>query len=597
MKNFRVCLIAMPFIGVESPSHAIGLLKRYFQDSGAECDCLYLNLTLAAELGLDTYNEVSEESAAPSGNLCFAKAAYGNAVPELEEGTIHYRLQDKCAEFIEACVRRYNWASYHVVGFTTAMSVSTTASIALARRIKEEYGTLIAIGGTAMFFGAGEEYAKLPWLDYVFTSHMDHQSISEFINAVQGLGSLGSIAGLCYKEGSELRKGPVPPLSDMDKVPVPDYTDYFRQIRSMPFVEEPAFTDSLLSGWIYAELGRGCFYGDRQTCSFCSEVDTSLSTHRSLEAGVRYLQELAFKYPNTKRIFLTDPLISRQTQRKILPEWNKRRPRSQLYFAEVKPWMSRGEIRELADCGVTSVQCGIESLHPKIIKLLRKGQKSHTCITALKWFKTFGIEVFWNFLIQVPGEDQLSYFDMAQIIPMLRHLPKPTGTAYPVHITKGSPYWKERRQWRFANLRPHRTYQYIIPNYLDQEILSYAWEYDVEGTSCFDVSQPGHMALQKELEAWLAGNYTLQLQGNVITDSRDGHDKTLVLTDEERALLIFCDSPRNADQLTRFSSQALESLLNLGVIMISEHKFLELPIISDEEMEGNETPPFATAAH
>lgn len=585
MKNFRVCLVAMPFVGVESPSQALGVLKRYFQQSGTEVDILYLNLKLAAKLGLENYFQFTEISAAPGGNMCFARAAYGpDAVPRLEEGTIHQQFQEACDAFIEDCVWAYDWKAYDLVGFTTAMSVSITSSIALAKRLKSEFGTLNAIGGIGMFYGAGEEYAKIPWLDYVVTGHVNQNVIDEFVGALQGTGSFSSIPGLLYKEDGVLKQGPEVPIQNMDLVPVPDYSDYVQQLQDMPFKQEPAFTNSLLYNWYYAEMGRGCFYGDVQTCTFCSDIDLGHSVYRSFDAGVRYLKELTSTYPEHEKFFLTDPLIDRCTQREILPELNKTRARHQRFFAEVKPWMNRDEIRELFECGVFAVQAGIESLHPKILKLLRKGQKSHTCIAALKWFGTFNVTVYWNFLIQIPGEDQDSYFEMAQLIPKLRHLPKPAGPYYPLYITRGSPYWKERETWKFENLRPHRSYQYIIPSFLDKEVLSYAWEYDIKGRSCFEIWQSGHLALLSEIMSWLTGEYHLQLEGDTIKDSRDGQYKTITLSDEERALLVFCDTPRNADQLTTFSPRALSTMLDKDLIIHCEHKYLGLSIIPDREM-------------
>jgi ribosomal peptide maturation radical SAM protein 1 len=577
-KKMKVCLIAMPVIPIESPCHAVGLLKSYFNQLDVPCDVRYLNLDFAEKMGLNNYDLCRDP--------CFGRAAFGDDVVPFEDPNLQHIPQEIYPAFIEDCIENYDWSDYGLIMFTTAFSVPITASFALARRLKEQFNSRIVFGGSAMCWGAGEEYVKVPWLDYVFTGHVDANSLGIFIRAVQtGDESLFlTIPDFCRIVDGEVVKSSLRFELDMDQVPVPDYRDYFDQVKRQPYANSHELRSKIQFELLYAEFGRGCFYGDRQTCTFCSEIDIQKSNYRSYENGMNYLSELTSLYPEQRDFFFTESLMGRILQREIFPEWNKVRPKEHRYFCEVKPWMSREEIKSLSECGVCSVQCGIEALHPALIKLLRKGQKLHTCIAALKWFKVYGIYVFWNILAQIPGETQEQYLESAELMPVLRHLPKPAESLLPVILTKGAPYWHERHQWKFENLRPYEVYRYIIPSWLDLEAVSFAWEYDIEGRTNMQVWQHGHLAVQRELSIWNSQDFILELSGDTVTDSRAGEPVFFTLNSDQRDCLVFCDTPRNEDQLGQFDADTLESLIANKLILKSEHKFISLPIIPDQEM-------------
>lgn len=576
--KIKVCLIAMPFIPIESPCHSLGLLKSYFKQLNVHCEVKYLNLHLAEKIGVNDYNRC--------GNPYFAEAAFGNDVEPFNEPSLSHIPKQTFPDYIEDCLESYDWSQYDLVLFTTALSLSTTASFAFARRLKERYNVLTGIGGSGMYWGAGEEYIKIPWIDYIFTGHVDADSLSNLVQAIEtGNDKLyQKIPDLCRYVDGKVIMSTAKFVPDMDKVPVPDYADFFEQLNQQSFADSPEIKASLHYGLLYAEFGRGCFYGDSQTCSFCSEVDIQKSNHRSYENGIQYLTELSETYPEQANFFFTEPLMGRTLQDKIFPAWNKIRPKHQRYVCEVKPWMSRAEIKALGEYGVVGVQCGIEAFHPNLIKLLKKGQKQHTCIAALKWFKTYNIHVFWNILIQIPGENQQDHIESSKLLPSLRHLPKPAINAYPIFLTRGTPYWEERDKWQFENLRPHDGYRYLIPNWLDLEAACFCWEYDIQGRCNMEVWQEGHLALQQEMNKWYEQDYVLELSGHSVTDSRFGTVDTHQLTDEQRDCLVFCDTPKNADQLTQFAEDAMEYLISNKLLLKSEHKFISLPIISDQEL-------------
>lgn len=577
-QNFKVALLAMPFIPVESPSHSLGLLKSYFNQLGSSCDVIYLNLNLAEKIGLKNYSLC--------GNPCFAESAFGNDVVRFEENSLQHIPKNVFQEFIDESLQNYDWQDYDLVMFTTSMSLATTASFAFARHLKEQFGSRIGLGGSAMYWGAGQEYVKIPWIDYVFTGHVDADSLRYLTQAIlfDDESYFDKIPDFCRFVHGQVKQSPLSFQMNMDQVPVPDYSDFFQQLQQKSYTDSIEFKSALHYDLVFAEFGRGCFYGDRQTCTFCSEVDIQSSHHRSHQNGMEYLRQLSQTYPQQRNFFFTEPLMGQTLLKQTLPEWNKIRPEHQRYVCEVRPWLNRDKIKQLAECGVIGVQCGIEALHPALIKLLRKGQKVYQCIAALKWFKTYSIHVFWNILVQIPGEKQEYYHQSAEMISVLRHLPKPSPIAYPIFLTKGTPYWRERDEWKFENLRPNDSYQYIIPSWLDLEAVSFSWEYDVMGRSSFDIWQTGHLAIQEAMNSWCQNDSELYLSGDKVTDSRFDSPREYELNDEERDCLVFCDSPQKGMALEQFGSQLLSSLIAKQLLLESENRYVSLVIIPDKEL-------------
>lgn len=588
----KICLIDMPFSSFEFPSHALSLLKTYLTQGGIDSTCLYLNLVFASQIGASRYDMAYKGDWAFISNICFARSAFGDDVTPLAEADGYAEqkeMQDECERFIEWCVDAYDWSQYDAFGFATAFSASTTAALALAKRLKAKFGKPVIFGGSGVFEIAGHEYVKVPWVDYVFTGQTG-EAFVEFLKLIADGGDVSHIPGLCFKDAEgRIVMSKNPSGTDMDAVPIPDYSDYFEQIKQCPEEMQKRFE------WLFIELGRGCYYGDKQTCTFCAEGDLNYynSTYRSAENSLQYLRDVSARYPEHKKFFLTDSLIMPYVVQKVFPAWASERGHRE-YFAEVKPWMSRQDIRGLAEGGVILVQCGIESLHPNIIKLLRKSQKVHTCLGALKWFKTYNIDVYWNFLAVVPGEDVADYAPMVELCKKIRHFAAPQPRLSPVRVTRYSPYWNERKNFQFANLRPHDVYRFMVPHWLDVEKIAWTWEYDLaEGHGNLELFMPEHLALKEEIATWRAGPYELTLRPDSVLDSRSGTARIIPLTAAQRDILVYCDSARNIDQLRQYDSADLGYLLDNDLLLLLENKFFGLPIISDEFFNGASDAPVA----
>jgi hypothetical protein len=130
-------------------------------------------------------------------------------------------------------------------------------------------------------------------------------------------------------------------------------------------------------------------------------------------------------------------------------------------FYELKADLKDSEMRILAEAGVTQIQPGIEALATSTLKLMGKGTTAFNNIRFLKDALVYGIDPGWNLLIGFPDEGEKIYEKYVADLPMLTHLPPPSGV-YPVRFDRFSPYHTRAKQYGL-DLRPMDFYELVYP--------------------------------------------------------------------------------------------------------------------------------------
>jgi hypothetical protein len=125
--------------------------------------------------------------------------------------------------------------------------------------------------------------------------------------------------------------------------------------------------------------------------------------------------------------------------------------------------MSRTQIKALADAGIIYVQPGIESLSPRLLRLMKKGVSLIQNIFFLKCCREYGLVPYWNNLIRLPGERAEDYRAMEDLIPKILHLRPPYGGARKVELHRFSPYFTESGKWT-KSMTPETWYQALYPS-------------------------------------------------------------------------------------------------------------------------------------
>jgi ribosomal peptide maturation radical SAM protein 1 len=507
----RVALVNMPFALADRPSIQCGLLKSGLTRAGYQVEVLYLNLELAALLGAETYSKVSAlRSDQLLGEWLFSAAAFEH-LPDPEE----YRrecpgIDETCADLglnfadlcrlrddtlpalIEQWLAERDWGAYTAVGFTSTFE-QNTAALALARRIKARHPAVVTIFGGANYDGEmGAEYARaFPWIDYVVVGEGDEvlPALIERIDAGASGAGLPGVTSRC--DGAVIEGGQARQVRELDALPDPDYDEYFATLFRLGHDRVLGVRPPLL----LFESARGCWWGQKHHCTFCG-LNALGMTFRSKSPGRVHdeLRRLAARY-QIVNFEAVDNIIDMRYLNELCEPLAAKQYDYQLFY-EVKANLNRRQLRTLARAGVRAIQPGIESLNTHILGLMRKGTTLLRNLRLLKWGYYYGMSVRWNLLTGFPGETRADYEAQERLLPLLSHLPPPTGCG-PLWLERFSPYFTDP-SFPVRNVTPLRVYHYVYPaDQLNLEKVAYFFDYEM-GDVLPDASHDGLRALVAE---------------------------------------------------------------------------------------------------
>jgi ribosomal peptide maturation radical SAM protein 1 len=170
----------------------------------------------------------------------------------------------------------------------------------------------------------------------------------------------------------------------MNSVPVPDYDDFFEQLRKSPAAG--AVSPSLL-----VETAGGCWWGERAHCTFCGLNGATMAFRsKTPERVLDEITALRERY-GTRAFSVVDDILDMSYFRSVLPKLAKANLGID-FFWEIKANLTRDHVCLLRDAGVLMVQPGIESLSDHVLKLMRKGTTAFRNIELLKWCKEYGVK-------------------------------------------------------------------------------------------------------------------------------------------------------------------------------------------------------------
>ena len=133
------------------------------------------------------------------------------------------------------------------------------------------------------------------------------------------------------------------------------------------------------------------------------------------------------------------------------------------------------------------IQPGIESFSDAVLDLMNKGCNGIQNIRILRWGAEMGMEVIWNIIFGFPGERAEDYEAMADLVPLLVHLRRPTF-AVRVRLDRFSPFFMDPQGHGMTEVRPARAYRYVFPlGEAELRDLAYFFDFDyADGRDPFD---------------------------------------------------------------------------------------------------------------
>ncbi len=577
---YRVALINMPFANLNMPSLALSQLKsrleEHFKDQ-IRVDIYYLNHDFANHMGVDFYNDVSslqDSQNSGLGDWFFRQIAFpalpnnagvyltryfpqrNNQSSSLKERILKSRRG--LEQLMEDLITKYELDKADLIGFTS-MFMQNVAGFAMAQKIKERNPKVtIIMGGANCESPMGQVIVKnVKQIDYVFSGPA-LKSLPELVQHCldHEESKCSSIKGVFSKRNYFFQTGP-DAIGEELSIDVPIKLKY----------------DSFLSTWkenfgnngakpvLLFETSRGCWWGERAHCTFCGLNGTTMA-YRSMkpELAIDLISGL-FKFSSTvSRLESVDNILPKNYVQEVLPFINP--PENMTIFYEVKADLAEQDVEVLSKAGVRAIQPGIESLNTSTLKLMKKGTSSFQNLILLKNCLLYGVNPAWNLLIGFPGEKEDVYRKYVEDLPLLVHLPPPTG-AYPVRFDRYSPYFMKAEEYKL-DLHPLDYYSLIYP-FEENDLENVAYFFAdtnidaVYAQTTFRWIGPVREQVTRWVEKWQQPSlatmpklfFNEELDGTIILDTRFGdaieHDVGAV----GRGLLKYMNKPKDLVDITR----------------------------------------------
>lgn len=473
-----VVLVAMPYASVERPSLALGILAAVLAEAGISSRVVHGNLMFAERIGRAGYESLNNtDITLQMGEWTFSRAAFrtvvksasdyaaglgawGAAQPDLAD-TLSGIGEQACA-FVDELAETIVASRPRIVGCSSVFQ-QHCASLALLRRVKELDPAIVTmIGGANCEAEMGvATHTHYPWVDFVVSGEAEGL-LPDLCRAIFRDGCDVPVADLpAGVLGPASRRAPVGTraapralITDMDRLPFPNFDDYFAQLGSS------ALREHIIPG-VPIETSRGCWWGAKHHCTFCGLNGVGMAFRSKSEARTREEMEYLSARYGLNKFMAVDNILDNKYFNALLP-WLAERGDTFLFY-ETKANLSKAQLDLLARAGVRWIQPGIEAMHDGLLKLLDKGCSVTINVQLLKWAYNNGIWVTWNHLYAAPGDDPAWYDEVADWLPAIMHLQPPAGGGMSaIRYDRFSPYFNKAAAYGL-DLAPHWGYSQVYP--------------------------------------------------------------------------------------------------------------------------------------
>jgi ribosomal peptide maturation radical SAM protein 1 len=492
----KVLLISMPFAAIDRQALGLSLLQSALAGRGIACEIRYLNLSFAEMIGFDDYIWLlcDVPYTAFGGDWAFAEALFGEDAAaadryvrqilqdlwRLEDHAVRrlLRIRGLTRPFLDHVIASISWSDYALVGFTSTFE-QNIASLALARRLRSAFPHMtVAFGGGNWEDEMGLElHRQFPFVDVVCSGEAEESFPAVVTRCLSGESPgdvWSSIPGLVIRgrDGASLSTGPAPRIRDLDRLPVPDYHDYFQALSQ-------STVGSLVIPTLLFESARGCWWGAKHHCTFCGLNGGGLAFRsKSSSRVLKELDQLTGRW-GIESIEVVDNILDMTYFHDVLPTLAQARRPWRLFY-ETKANLTRSQVRLLRDAGVSRIQPGLESLSDSLLRQMRKGTTALRNIQLLKWCAEDGIHVDWNILYGFPGETRADYEQTLRYLDAIRFLQPPSACGM-LRLDRFSPYHQAPQLFGLRNLRPTASFRHLYPVPADALArMTYYFDYDYD---------------------------------------------------------------------------------------------------------------------
>lgn len=326
----------MPFANITRPSIQLGLLKSLLAANGFDSDTYYFNLDFSNLIGHRLYEEVYSCYDSLLGDWLFSEIAFNQnrRFNSIYLNKIHnivnhrskpndvstkrvisqlLSVKEKVTNrWLKRIFRRVDWSKYLATCFTCTYN-QTLPSLVLARKIKKNTPNVITIfGGQSLDSCTGEEFFRHnnEIMDYLIQGDAD----KTFVNLVKNL-------SINKKPTTRIIKSDL--FYDLDKLPIPNYDEYFHHIEKLK--------DNIIPD-LPIETSRGCWWGEKNQCKFCGfNKETIKYREKSTSKIINELDALSSKYFRYN-FAPTDSILSKKIFKNLLTKLAEQNTSFRFFF-------------------------------------------------------------------------------------------------------------------------------------------------------------------------------------------------------------------------------------------------------------------------
>jgi ribosomal peptide maturation radical SAM protein 1 len=492
-----VALVSMPTLSARFPSFQLALLKPTLEQADIPVQTFSLFMYFGTYVGWRINEALSDVYACMVGEWLWSRAAFGEFANDEQyielyrdelEGICNRaecslddlrRLRETAVpEFLDFCLNSVDWNRFGVIGFSVVFQ-QTLASIAFARTLKQRYPHIpIMMGGATFEDDIAEEIMKgCPHVDYIHCGDAD-ETLPKVIRRLYSGESMAGMPGIMWRDNDRVAfAGRAPNLADMNKTPVPDFDEYFYARKEGGYENYDQAQGVLLP----IETARGCWWGVKNHCTFCGLNRAGMEFRsKRVDNVIQQLDELSRRY-EILDFNAIDNIIAPEYIDELFNQLSNANTDIRIHY-EVRPSLSRVQLKQMRKGGLFSIQPGVESFSTHILKLMRKHTTGVRNLELIKWSTYYDINNLYNILLRFPGETVDDYRAQCEVISKIHHFQAPWAIAK-ARADRGSPMYTDPESQSISRLVPSPCYDYLYPkDRFNLNRVSYYFEHEMGNT-------------------------------------------------------------------------------------------------------------------
>ncbi|MBA2848150.1 RiPP maturation radical SAM protein 1 [Thermosulfuriphilus ammonigenes] len=560
-----VVLVSMPWPLFNRPSIQLATLKAFLEQEGWPCRAYHLYLSLLERIGPQGYYALSQSSwlsEAVGAAALFkemsgaAESLYRRLAPRHGLKKDYFpRLVAALKETVAAFLASFDPEGILLVGFSVCLN-QLTASLYAARSLKAVCPQLkIVFGGSSCAQEMGRSLmAAFPFIDYV----VNGEGELPLLGLVRYLAGEEPTPpeGVFYRRSGEILGGGCSQIDDPDRLPVPDFSDYFQDLTALA-------PSKRFFPIIPLEFSRGCWWG---RCRFCN-LNLQWRGYR-LKSPQRLAEEVIGL---SQRLGVLDFALMDN----VLPPARAmdffrllaKEGRDYHLFCELRARHSLKELREMRQGGLTEVQVGIEALSTSLLRRLNKGTTAMDNVAIMKNAQAAGLRLHGNLITCFPTSTSEEVAETLEALDFV--FPFRPLKAVSFWLGYGSPVFSQPKIYGLRRLYPHSFYRYLFPPEILQTLVPLVWGYVGDRRRQQALWRP----VVVKARAWAEAYRRLRGQGPLLS-YRDGGDFIILrqvlpdgsvhhhrLRGPSRRVYLFLESPQSLEEISARMSLASDRLL------------------------------------